>query len=116
MKNPYHIALRPQFHWTDQKIAVHLFICVLSYLLATLVWREAVKKNQFPGSMDTLLDLLGDIRLASILDENKTPGPVKTTYKLEQIDKQQQELLQALGIQDFHEKRAVFNGCSVYNK
>ena len=116
MKNPYHISLRPQFHWTDQKIAVHFFICVLSYLLATLVWRETVKKNQFSGSMDTLLDLLGDIRLASILDENKTPGPVKTTYKLEQIDKQQQELLQALGIQDFHEKRAVFNGCSVYNK
>jgi transposase len=116
MKNPYHIALRPQFHWTDQKIAVHFFICVLGFLLATLVWREAVKKNQFSGSMDTLLDLLGNIRLASILEETNTPGPVKTTYKLEQIDKQQQELLHALRIQDFHEKRAVFNGCSVYNE
>lgn len=28
-KNHYHIALRPQYHWTDQKIEVHFFICVL---------------------------------------------------------------------------------------
>jgi hypothetical protein len=43
-----------------------------------------------------------------MLEETNTPGPVKTTYKPEQIDKQQHERLHALGIQDFHENRAVF--------
>jgi transposase len=114
MKNPYHLALRPQYHWTDQKISVHFFICVLGFLLATLVWRETVKKAQFTGSMDALLDILNNIRLATMLEESTTPGPVKTTYKLELLDKQQQELLQALGIQNFHDKRAIFDGDSVY--
>jgi transposase len=68
MKNPYHLALRPQYHWTDQKIAVHFFICVMGYLLATLVWRESVKKAQFTGCMDTLLDTLNNIRLATMLE------------------------------------------------
>jgi len=36
LKNPYHLALKPQFHWTDQKIKVHFFICVLGYLLASI--------------------------------------------------------------------------------
>jgi transposase len=114
IKNPYHLALRPQYHWTDQKIAVHFFICVLGFLLSTLVMREVVKKTGFTGCMDTLLDILNNIRLVAMLEQNNTPGPVKTTYKLEMLDKQQQELVQALGIQDFHEKRAVFEGCSVY--
>jgi len=29
MKNPYHLALKPQYHWTDQKIRVHYLICVI---------------------------------------------------------------------------------------
>jgi len=114
MKNPDHLALRPQYHWTDQKIAVHFFICVLGFLLATLVWRESTRKSSFCGSMDTLLDILNNIRLATMLEETTTPGPAKTTYKLEILDKQQQELVQALGIQNFHEKRATFDGHSVY--
>jgi transposase len=114
MKNPYHLALRPQYHWTDQKIAVHFFICVLGLLMAALVRREAVNKTNFTGSMDTLLDILNNIRLASLLEESATPGPVKTTYKLEVLDDQQLALIQALGIQDFHEKKTIFNGHSVY--
>jgi transposase len=114
MKNPYHLALRPQYHWTDQKIAVHYFVCVLGFLLATIARREILKKTQFTGSMDTLLDLLNDIRLTAMIEESTTPGPAKATYKLEMLDTQQQEMVQALGIRDFHEHRTVFNGHSVY--
>jgi hypothetical protein len=114
MKNPFHLALRPQYHWTDQKIAVHYFVCVLGFLLATIARREILKKTQFTGSMDTLLDLLNDIRLTAMIEESTTPGPAKATYKLEMLDTQQQEMVQALGIRDFHEHRTVFNGHSVY--
>jgi transposase len=114
MKNPYHLALRPQYHWTDQKIAVHYFVCVLGFLLATIARQEILRKTQFTGSMDTILDLLNDIRLTAMIEESTTPGPAKATYKLEMLDTQQQELVKALGIQDFHEHRTVFNGHSVY--
>lgn len=114
LKNPYHLALRPQYHWTDQKIAVHFFICVMGFLLAVLLRRIAVKKTKFTGSMDTLLDILNNVRLAAILEETTTPGPAKTTYKLERLDDQQKELMDALSIHDLHQKRITFNGYSVY--
>jgi len=50
IKNPYHMALTPEFHWTDQKIRVHYFSCILGYLLASLVWREARMKAGFTGT------------------------------------------------------------------
>ena len=42
-QNPYHLAVTPQFHWTDQKIKIHYLICILGYLLATLIWHDARK-------------------------------------------------------------------------
>ena len=31
MKDTKHLTVRPLFHWTDQKIKIHLFTCVLAY-------------------------------------------------------------------------------------
>ena len=50
LKHPYHLALRPQYHWTDQKIKGYFFICVIEYLLATIVWQEVRTKGQFNGT------------------------------------------------------------------
>ena len=41
LKDPEFLAARPIFHWTDQKIRVHLFCCVLALTLQNLLWREA---------------------------------------------------------------------------
>jgi transposase len=41
LKDPEFLAARPIFHWTDQKIRVHLFCCVLALILQNLLWREA---------------------------------------------------------------------------
>jgi len=85
LKNPYHLALKPQFHWTDQKIIVHYFGCVLGYQLSAIVWRQAKLGTRFTGALDTLLDMLNNIRLGTILEESKTRGRVKATYKLEEM-------------------------------
>jgi transposase len=42
IKNPYHLALTPGFHWTDHKIKIHYFSCVLGYLLSTLIWKRLI--------------------------------------------------------------------------
>jgi len=115
LKNPYHLTLRPQFHWTDQKIIVNNFICVLGYLLASLVWREAKSKAHFTGSLDTILDSLNNVRLATILEQSCNRGPAKATYELEQMSQQQQHLMQALGIEEFHLRRPRLRGVGVYN-
>jgi transposase len=61
LKDPHHIALRPQYHWTDQKVRVHVFVCVLALLLLSLLRRHAAARG-FPRSLPKLLHLLGGIR------------------------------------------------------
>lgn len=115
LKNPYHLALKPQFHWTDQKIKVHFFICVLGYLFASIVWHQAKVLAQFKGTLDTLLDTLNNIRLATMLEEPQTRGRVKATYKLEEMSDEETLIMNALGIKDLHKNRPKFQGISVYN-
>jgi len=114
LKNPYHLALKPQFHWTDQKIMVHYFICVLGYLLTAILWRQARLKAQFNGSLDTLLDMLNNIRLATLLEESNTRGRVKAIYKLEEMSDDENLLLEALEVKDLHNDRPKLKGVGVY--
>jgi transposase len=114
LKNPYHLTLKPQFHWTDQKIVVHYFICMLGYLLSTLIWREVKTKTSFNGTLDTLLDMLNNIRLATLLEDTKKRGRIKASYKLEEMASEEKQIMEALNIIDFHEHRSKLNGVGVY--
>ena len=72
-KDEEHLAIRPQFHWTDQKIHVHTFMCLLALLLARVVEREARKQRRTEG-LSGLLDLLGTVRLAMVLRSTGDKG------------------------------------------
>jgi len=72
LKDVDHLAVRPQYHWTDQKIRVHTFICLLALLLCRLVEREC-RGAGYQGSLSSLLDLLSTIRLALVLWPTDTP-------------------------------------------
>ena len=114
IKNPYHLALRPQFHWTDQKIKVHYHMCVMGYLLSTLVWKQAREKTGFTSSLDSLLDLLSNIRLAALIESKKGRGRPKVTYQLEEMSEQETRLVEALGIAETHLRRPKIDGIGVY--
>lgn len=114
MKNPYHLALKPQYHWTNQKIKVHYFICVIGYLLSTIIWREARLKAGYKGSLDNLLDILNNIRLGAILEESKKTGKPKATYKLEEMTKDEKRIIKALGVENDHNERPKIRNVGVY--
>jgi transposase len=114
MKNPHHLAFKPQHHWTDQKIRVHYFMGVLGYLMSTLLWKEAREKAGFQGTLDNLLDTLDNIRLATLVEAPKGRGKPKVTYQLEEMDEQESALVQALGIAELHIKRPRMDEVSVY--
>ena len=40
MKDHRVVSFSPMFHWTDQKIRVHVFYCVLALAVANLMARE----------------------------------------------------------------------------
>jgi transposase len=114
MKNPYHLTLKPQYHWTDQKIIVHYFICVLGFLLIAIIWRQVKNEIGYDHSVDTLLDTLNNIRLATLLEESTTRGRVKAEYKLEEMSGDEKMIMEVLKIKDFHIHRPKFNGIGVY--
>ena len=115
LKNPYHLTVKPQYHWTDQKIKVHNFICVIGYLLRALLHRELRNQANYKGSINTMLNELKNIRLATVLSKNKEGGKIKTEYKIEQMSTGEEVLFKALGLQNLLKKRVKIKGVSVYN-
>lgn len=98
MKDPHHIALRPQYHWTDQKIEVHVFCCVLALLLVSLLTREA-HRGGLRLSTPALLERLGGIREVGLV---YPPAGKDTTPRLEMtlssLSPQQRALYDTLGL------------------
>ena len=97
LKDPFRLALRPQYHWTDQKLHVHAFICVIAYLLATLVHRTARREAGFRGSADALFDALTNIRRVSVM-RLSAKGRPRMSEQLEHIAPEHLPLLDALAI------------------
>ena len=97
LKDPLRLALRPQYHWTDQKLHVHAFLCVVAYLLATLVHRTAVRAADYAGSVDALFDDLAAIRRVTVLRPGAT-GRTRRTHQLETLSPRHARLIDALGI------------------
>jgi len=93
LKNPYHLTIRPQYHWTDQKIKVHIFICILGYILSIAAYLKARKHANYKRNLDNFMDDLKRIRLACSIENMK-----KVNYRLEALDEDLIPLAQALGI------------------
>lgn len=115
IKNPYHLAVTPEFHWTDQKIRVHYFSCILGYLLASLIWREVRMKADFTGTLDTLLDTLNNIRLTTLLEMSGQRGTPRATRQIEEMTEDQRRLMDSLNLADVHKKPLKIKGVSVYD-
>jgi transposase len=103
LKDPAHLALRPQHHWTDQKLHVHVFTCILGYLLATLLHLRARRANAPYASMESLLDALAQVRRVMIVHQSpiragKRATAKRVTYKLEEIEPDIAPLLPVLGV------------------
>jgi transposase len=61
MKHPHFLHWSPMFHWTDSKIRVHAFYCVLALTLSSVLEREVWRKGE-QLSINRLLEELGGIR------------------------------------------------------
>jgi hypothetical protein len=95
LKDPEFLALRPQYHWTDQKIEVHSLCCVIGYLLAALVRRRARQLGYAQG-INALVAMLNDIRMALRKEKRGRPGRPRTTWQLEETEPDAMRLYQQL--------------------
>jgi len=102
IKNPFHLAFRPQYHWTDQKIEVHGFICFLAFLLSVVLYKRARERCGFVGSLSSLFERLSTVRLATFVESpsKRKKGRYKAVHRLEEMDKDIEVLAQGLNLID----------------
>ena len=101
MKNPHFVSWRPLHHWTDQKIRVHAFYCVLALLLSSLLRRTLAQK----GIMMSIVKIIATLsKVKEVALFYRTPpsrtGPV---IGLGTLTPQQSSLVDVLGLNSYLE-------------
>ncbi|MGH3322531.1 MAG: IS1634 family transposase [Streptosporangiaceae bacterium] len=66
LKDPHLVSFNPMFHWTEQKICVHTFYCVLALTVAHLMRRHA-HQHDLNLSVHALLAALAGIQQTVLL-------------------------------------------------
>jgi transposase len=94
----------PMYHWTDSKIRVHAFYCLLGLSLLQTVHREA--HAAWAGlTIERLLDELGRIEEVVLLyPPQGEKGPLRIASVLSTQTLPQQALVKALGLDHLHQR------------
>jgi hypothetical protein len=80
MKHPQFLRWQPQWHWTDSKIRVHAFTCVLAVTLCSLLQRMLAHRGLHLSIPCMLEELCG-------IDETTFlyPGPTARTTVVQHV-------------------------------
>lgn len=81
MKSPTAITVRPMYHHADTCIRAHVFVCVISLLLLSLLRLKLARKS-VPASYD---EILGELRFVHILKVLASPK-AKPLWKLDKTN------------------------------
>jgi len=101
LKNPHHLAFRPAYHWTDQKLRVHAFTCVLALLLCNLL-RRKLSQAGVSLSVERMLDELAAIReVTNIYDAAPDARRPVVTHTLSRMTDLQRKLYEIFGLQRY---------------
>jgi transposase len=96
MKDPKVVSFSPMFHWTEQKIRVHVFYCVLALTAARLMTREAERAGMHM-SVRELLDHLAGIQETVLLYQGERGRPRARRVTTE-TDATQERLFDLFGL------------------
>jgi transposase len=101
MKDPHSLGWEPMFHWTDSKIRVHAFYCVLALMLGSLLQRRAAQ-NGLPLSMQELFKALSGIQEVTNVfppaGKLGSPGRPRLKTTLTKMDPTQQALFRLFAL------------------
>ena len=101
MKNPHFLHWSPMFHWTDSKIRVHAFYCVLALTLSSVLQRELWNHGE-QLSINRLLEFLGEIRETLVVyPRRQGQHRNQTATCLSRMNPLQQRLFSLLNLQRY---------------
>jgi transposase len=92
----------PMYHWTDRKIRIHAFYCMLGISLLQYVHKQA-QAGWADLSLEQLLEELEQIKQFVLLyPPQGEKGPSRTAYVLSQQTLAQQALVKTLSLEQWH--------------
>jgi transposase len=97
LKDPHVVSFSPMHHWTDSKIRVHVFYCVLALAIAHLM-RHLARRAGLPLSVRELLDQLAGISETVLLYHNGGKGRPRAQRMLTDMTDTQQRLADLFNI------------------
>ncbi|MGH9304812.1 MAG: IS1634 family transposase [Acidimicrobiales bacterium] len=103
MKDPKVVSFSPMFHFTEQKIRVHVFYCVLALMVAKLMVREAARAG-LDLSVRALLSSLSGIEETLLLYQGERGRP-RARRMLTEMDPTQRRLHDLFGLEHYAPKR-----------
>lgn len=97
MKDTEHLTVKPIFRWTDEKIRVHLFTCVLALRMCSLL-RKELSYQGIQTSVNTMIDDMSSIkrvttffgeltkpeRVVSFTQGNENAQKIEALYQLKE--------------------------------
>ena len=92
MKNIEFLHWQPMFHWTDQKVRVHAFYCVLAMTLASLL-RLSLQRAGLAMTIPAILQQLQSIYEVAV----KYPGR-KPKITMSKMNKEQKQILEIMSL------------------
>jgi transposase len=100
LKDPHVVSFSPMHHWTDSKIRVHVFYCVLALAIAHLMRRQAAHAGMHM-SVRELLDHLAGIQETVLLYHDGGKGRPRVRRMLTDMNPTQQRLADLFGIDQY---------------
>ena len=101
MKDPHVLTFRPTHHWTDQKLRVHAFYCVLALMILSLLRRQ-LDKAGIHLSITQMIQRLADIREIVTLYPTPKGETPRTQTILSKRDAEQTAMLETLGLSTYY--------------
>lgn len=71
-------------------------------MIISIIYKASREKG-FTGSIDTLLDILGNIRLTTMIEDTGKKGRPKVVYKLEEMDPIERKVSEDLKVMNLYE-------------
>ncbi len=99
MKDPKVVSFSPMFHWTEQKIRVHVFYCVLALMAARLMVRQAGQAGVHM-SVRELLGTLAEIEETVLLYQGERGRP-RARRMTTEMDATQRRLYDLFGLDSY---------------
>lgn len=97
MKNDRFLHFQPAWHWTDQKLRVHAFYCVLALTLSTLAHKVSSEAG-VKLSLAAMLKELTSIREVALIYPG---GSHKPQLTLSRMSARQKKLFEILEVEEF---------------